>query len=92
MTVKIVNYKGANSASHIKHELEICGFSDIWANQLLIDSPSEAIRLRIFDQFKQSGYAKIINSNRLVTYNNIKFDFGLKNYLQVYHHSNFEEH
>ena len=58
-------------------------FQTFWANQLLIDSPSEAIRLRILDQFKQSWYAKIINSNRLVTYSHIKFDFGLKNYLQV---------
>ena len=77
------DYKGTNWASHIKHELELCGFSDIWANQLLIDIPLEAIRLRILDQFKQSWYAQIINSNRLVTYSNIKFDFGLETYLQV---------
>ena len=35
------------------------------------------------DQFKQSWYAQIINSNRLVTYSNVKFDFGLELYLQV---------
>ena len=77
------NYKGTNWAFHIKHELDICGFSDIWANQLLIDIPFEAIRLRILDQFKQSWYAQIVNSNRLATYGNIKFDFGLETYLQV---------
>lgn len=77
------DYKGTNWAFHIKHELDICGFSDIWANQLLIDIPYYAIRLRIIDQFKQSWYAQIVNSSRLAMYSNIKFDFGLETYLQV---------
>ena len=77
------SYNGANWAFQIKHELDMCGFSDIWTNQLLIDIPFEAIRIRILDQFKQSWYAEIINSDRLEVYHNIKFDFGLESYLQI---------
>ena len=63
-------YNGANWAFQIRHELDMCGFSDIWTNQLLIDIPFEAIRVRILDQFKQSWYAEIINSDRLEVHHN----------------------
>ena len=43
-----------NWAWHIKRELENCGFSEIWAHQLLIDIPLEQIKLRKTDQYKQS--------------------------------------
>ena len=77
MFCEVYDTNSTNWVNHIKHELEICGFSDISANQLLIDIPFEAICLRVLDKFKQLWYAHIINSNRLVTYSNIQFDFGL---------------
>ena len=77
------NYKGTNWAWHIKQVLDLCGLSNIWTNQLLIDIPFEVINLLILDLFKQSWYAQIMNSNRLLTYSSIKFDFCLENYLQI---------
>ena len=77
------NYKGTNRAWHIKQVLDLCGLSNIWTNQVLIDIPFEVIKLRILNQFKQSWYAQIMNSNRLLTYSSIKFDFCLENYLQI---------
>ena len=43
------DYKGTNWASHIKHELELCGFS---VGEPVTDRYSQR-RLRILDQFKQ---------------------------------------
>ena len=70
-------------AGHVKKELQKCGLSEIWENQLLIDIPSALIKQPITDQYKQLWYSKISNDNRLTTYSNIKTDFSFVPYLHM---------
>ena len=70
-------------AGQVKNELQKCGLSEIWENQLLIDIPSDLIKQRITDRYKQSWYSKISNSNRLATYSSIKTDFSFEPYLYM---------
>ena len=69
-----VNYNGHNWASEIKNILESLGMANLWVNQehnndLLL------IKERILDQYKQSWYSAINNSQRLISYCRFKHDF-----------------
>ena len=70
-------------AGHVRKELQQCGLSEIWVNQLLIDIPSNLIKQRITDQYKQLCYSIINISSRLTTYSSFKSDFSFEPYLQA---------
>ena len=64
-----INYNGHNWASQIKNILESLGMTDLWVNQehnnnLLL----KLIKERLLDQYKQSWYSSINNSQRLLSY------------------------
>ena len=70
-------------AGQVKNVLQKCGLAEIWENQLLIDIPPDLIKQRSTDQYKQSWYSQINNSNRLTTYSSIKTDFSFEPYLHM---------
>ena len=72
-----------SSGGQVKNELQKCGLSEIWENQLLIDIPSDLIKQRITDQYKQSW---LCSSNRLTTYNSITTNFSFKPYSNMSNH------
>ena len=72
-----MNYNGHNWASEIKNILESLGMANLWVNQehnndLLL----KLIKERILDQYKQSWYSAINNSQRLISYCRFKHDLN----------------
>ena len=77
------NYNGGNWASQIKQLLQEHGFDYVWQLQTEIKIPFARIKLRIFDNYKQSWYGNINNSPRLQAYSNFKHNFELEKYLDI---------
>jgi hypothetical protein len=76
-----ITYKGLNWANAIKNYLSEMGLNYLWINQWDIEINFDTIKTRILDNFKQSWYADINNSNRLLSYCIYKHDFEYENYL-----------
>ena len=70
-----------NWAFHIKHILDSHGLSFFWIHQDTIPIRLETIQTRIIDQYKQSWYTNINNSQRLLSYSMIKHNFQFEEYL-----------
>ena len=76
-----ITYNGLNWAYQVKGILDSLGLSHIWIHQFEMDVPFSLINQRIFDMYKQSWYATINNSNRLLLYARYKHDFNFEKYL-----------
>lgn len=76
-----IYYNGANWASQVKSLLDELGLTYIWLQQNEMIIPFNLIKQRILDSYKQSWYANINNSNRLLMYARFKHDFEFENYL-----------
>ena len=74
-------YNGANWAYQIKSILDSIGLTNIWIQQFDIIIPFNLIKQRILDIYKQSWYASVNNSNRLLMYSRYKHDFNFEKYL-----------
>lgn len=74
-------YNGANWAYQIKCILDSIGLSNIWFQQSDINIPFNLIKQRILDIYRQSWYASVNNSNRLLMYSRYKHDLIFENYL-----------
>ena len=74
-------YNGANWAYQIKSVLDSIGLKNIWLQQFDIIIPFNLIKQRILDIYKQSWYASVNNSNRLLMYSRYKHDFIFEKYL-----------
>lgn len=55
----------------------------VWQLQAEIEIPFTSIKLRIFDNYKQSWYGNINNSPRLQAYSIFKHNFELEKYLDI---------
>ena len=77
------SYNGKNWASQIKQILQEDGFDYVWHLQSEIEIPFDSIKLRIFDNYKQSWYANINNSTRLQSYSVFKRNFEIEKYLNA---------
>ena len=81
-----ISYNKLNWASHIKSILETLGLSNFWTTQDMINQENcnsvlSVIKQRILDQYKQSWYSDINNSQRLISYSRFKHNFELEAYL-----------
>ena len=76
-----VIYNGANWASQVKSLLDKLGLTYIWVQQDDINIPCDLIQQRIMDMYKQSWYANINNSSRLLMYARFKHEFEMEHYL-----------
>lgn len=77
------NHNGKNWASQIKQLLQEHGFDYVWQLQTEIEITFASIKLRIFDNYKQSWYGNINNSPRLQAYSIFKHNFELEKYLNT---------
>ena len=79
-----ITYNGLNWAYQVKGILDSLGLSHIWIHQFEMDVPFSLINQRIFDMYKQSWYATINNSNRLLLYARFKHDFNFEKIFKFY--------
>ena len=87
----IYRNNGLNWASQIKNILESLGRTDLWVNQEHNNNLSlDVIKERILDQYKQSWYSAINNSQRLLSYCRFKHNFNLEGYLDVIQENKFK--
>ena len=77
------NYNGAKWAFQIKCILDSIGLSNLWMQQFDTDIPFNLINQRLLDIYKQTWYASVNNSNRLLTYARYKHDFNFETYLDA---------
>ena len=61
--------------------LDHLGLTEHWLNQDMLTLRLDTIKLRLFDQYHQSWYSNINNSQRLSTYSIFKHNFNLQPYL-----------
>lgn len=76
-----ISYNGANWAFQIKSLLDKLGLTYVWLQQGDITIPFSLIKQRILDLYKQTWYAEINNSNRLLMYSRFKHELDFENYL-----------
>ena len=76
-----ISYNGANWAFQIKSLLDKIGLTYVWLRQGDITIPFSLIKQRILDLYKQTWYAEINNSNRLLMYSRFKHELDFENYL-----------
>ena len=74
-----------NWIANVKTILDTCGRSDIWINQHNLDNLAyhKQIREILIDQFKQSWYVQLSQSNKGIMYRSIKPEFGQEAYLKM---------
>ena len=75
-----ISYNGANWAFQIKSLLDKLGLTYVWLRQGDITIPFSLIKQRILDLYKQTWYAEINNSNRLLMYSRFKHELDFENY------------
>ena len=76
-----VTYSKNNWALQIKIMLQNLGLGELWTNQEHCDIFLPEIKQRILDQYYQSWYSEINNSQRLASYSRIKHSFESEPYL-----------
>ena len=76
-----ISYNWANWAFQIKSLLDKIGLTYVWLRQGDITIPFSLIKQRILDLYKQTWYAEINNSNRLLMYSRFKHELDFENYL-----------
>ena len=81
--LKAVETGHTNWLSKVKDLLDNTGFSDIWLQHDIIDLSSfyTVFKQRLLDQFIQSWYASISNSQSLELYRHFKTNFCYESYL-----------
>ena len=84
-----INYNNQNWAYQIKLTLEALGLNYVWTGTQNI-SDINIIKQRLFDQYKQSWYSNINNSNRLSSYCRYKHEFRCEIYLDIIHEKRFK--
>lgn len=77
-----ISYNGLNWAYHVKALLESLGFCNLWTQQEFVVINYKCIKQRIYDQYYQSWYSNINNSDRLLSYCMFKHEFLLEKYLE----------
>lgn len=84
-----ITYNKLNWAYQIKSMLEDLGLGNMWHEpQDNVFLP--LIRQRILDQYYQSWYSNVNNSQRLVSYSRFKHSFELEPYLDSIHEKKFK--
>lgn len=78
-----ITYNNLNWAHQIKNMLETLGLGNLWRNQEIADIYLPTIKQRILDQYYQSWYSNINNSQRLSAYSRFKHSFNLEPYLDI---------
>lgn len=78
-----ITYNKLNWAYQIKSMLENLGLAHLWHDQQNMDIFLPLIRQRIFDQYYQTWYSNINNSQRLASYCRFKHSFTLEPYLDT---------
>ena len=63
--------------------LETLGLGNLWQNQEIADIYLPTIKQRILDQYYQSWYSNINNSQRLSAYNRFEHSINLESYLDI---------
>ena len=63
--------------------LQNLGLGDLWLNQQHCDIFLPEIKQRILDQYHQSWYSEINNSQRLASYSRVKHSFEQEIYLDI---------
>ena len=76
-----IQYNGKNWAYNIKTILESLGLGNLWLQQENANLYLPLIRQRIFDQYYQTWYGNINNSQRLLSYCRYKHSFEREQYL-----------
>ena len=76
-----ISYNKNNWEYQIKTMLQDLGLGDLWMNQEYCDIFLPEIKQRILDQYHQSWYSDINNSNRLALYSRYKHSFEFETYL-----------
>ena len=84
-----INYNNQNWAYQIKLTFEALGLNYLWTGTQDI-SDINIIKQRLFDQYKQSWYSNINNSNRLSSYCRYKHEFRCEIYLDTIHEKRFK--
>ena len=85
------SYNKINWAYHIKSMLQTLGLANLWIEQDILiergslDSLLATIKQRILDQYYQTWYCNINNSQGLITYSRFKHTFNLEKYLDSIH-------
>ena len=87
-----ITYVGANWAFQIKFILESHGLGFIWQSQDIDTVPFSFIKQRIMDNYYQSWYAEINNSQRLSAYCRFNHNFNQEKYLDVIQENNIKLH
>ncbi len=77
------SYNNLNWAYHIKSILNGLGFPNLWHNQDALEGAYNQIKLRIWDQYKQTWCANLNNSSRLSIYSRYKHIFCQDQYLHI---------
>ena len=75
------SYNKNNWAYQIKTMLQNLGLGELWTNQQHCDIFFPEIKQSILDQYYQSWYSDINNSQRLASYSRIKHSFESESYL-----------
>ena len=85
------SYNKLDWAYHIKSMLQTLGLANLWIEQDILiergslDSLLATIKQRILDQYYQTWYGEINNSQRLIPYSRFKHTFNLEQYLDSIH-------
>ena len=82
--------RNQNWALQIKSMLESLGLSNLWLYQDQNEINLNQIKQQNFDQYYQSWYSAINNSQRLISYSRYKHTFTLEPYLDNIHERKFQ--
>ena len=80
-----ITYTGLNWAHHVKILLQSLGHNNLWIQQNSELITFYSLKQRIFDQYYQSWYSNINNSERLSYYRLFKHSFNQEDYLNNIH-------
>ena len=81
LLVRDCNDGKVNWASNVRDLLFELGYNNLWYNQDNVDICYDILNRRLLDQYYQSWYASITDSEKLHIYRSIKTEFVLEEYL-----------
>ena len=81
----LLNEKKSKWLIFIKQILDSCGFSNLFYYNNMINKKwvSEAIKLRLLDQYKQKWSSEVFNSPKGISYRIFKEEFRFEKYLDI---------
>ena len=83
---------GQTGLFRLNHLLDKLGLTYVWLRQGDITIPFSLTKQRILDLYKQTWYAEINNSNRLLMYSRFKHELDFENYLDFISEKNIRLH